>query len=70
MNTILFLALAVLGKGDYSEHQSSVEYFNSFNNAYGLEFVGESYGVRVSCNYTYEICFASDGETVLKLVKD
>jgi hypothetical protein len=70
MSTILFLALAVLGSGDYTEHESSVEYFNSFNQAYGLEYVGESYGVRVSCNHTYEICFASDGEAVLKLVKD
>jgi hypothetical protein len=70
MSTILFLALAVLGNGDYTEHEASVEYFNSFSNTYGLEYVGESYGVSVSCNYTYEICFASDGETILKLVKD
>ena len=70
MSPLLFAALTLLGAGSYTEKPSDIEAFNSFAFAHNLEVVGETMGVRLSCTPNKGYCFASNGETVIFMVKD
>lgn len=70
MNNIVFLALAILGSGDYDSRPTTIENFNLETYYDEYHVVGELHDVRVSCTENRQKCLASNGVSIELLTKE